>query len=204
MENPPPPIVETQEQPSPSASQVLKDYLALTLGAGTIIFLDTWTKHLVDQNIAVGSAWLPESMSQFLKYFRITHLHNKGTAFSMFDSADQINIIIGVLAAVVALVIIVVYPRIDPKERILRIAILLQLGGTIGNLISRIQFGYVLDFISVGNFSIFNIADSSLVVGASLMVLAVLVEEIRENRKKDHPVDQGEEIDSQMNIEEQG
>jgi len=78
------------------------------------------------------------------------------------------------------------------------------LGGTIGNLISRIQFGYVLDFISVWDFAVFNIADSSLVVGASLMVLAVLVEEIRESRKKNQPVDQGEEIDPQMNTEEQG
>jgi signal peptidase II len=102
----------------------------------------------------------------------------------MFDHADQINIIISILAAVVALVIIIIYPRIDRKERALRIAILLQLGGTIGNLISRIQFGYVLDFISVGNFAVFNIADSSLVVGASLMVLAVLIEEIQEVRTK--------------------
>ncbi len=96
----------------------------------------------------------------------------------------------------VALVIIVIYPRINPNERALRIAILLQLAGTIGNLISRIQFGYVLDFISVGNFAVFNIADSSLVVGAGLMILAVLVEEIREYRKKREAEVLVEEIDS--------
>lgn len=201
MENPTPPIVETSEQPAPSPGQVLKDYLVLIFGAGAIIFLDTWTKQLVNENIPVGSAWLPERMSQFLKYFRVTHLHNKGTAFSMFANAEQINIVISILAVVVALVIILIYPRIDQKERALRIAILLQLGGTIGNLISRIQFGYVLDFISVGNFAVFNIADSSLVIGAGLMVLAVLVEEISERREKARIEDEGDL--SQINMDDQ-
>ena len=206
MENLPPQIEETSEQaedlPAGRPGQVIRDYLTLVLGAGTIIFLDTWTKQLVNEHIPVGGAWLPDGMSRFLEYFRITHLHNRGTAFSMFDNAYQINIIISVLAALVALVIIVVYPRINPNERALRLAILLQLGGTIGNLISRIQFGYVLDFISVGNFAVFNIADSSLVVGASLMVLAVLFEELgdyREKRKVETPV---EEIEPQVNPED--
>ncbi len=103
MENLHPQIEETTEQaenlPAGRPGQVIKDYLALFLGAGTIIFLDTWTKQLVNQHIPVGGAWLPESMSRFLEFFRITHLHNRGTAFSMFDETGQINIIISILAA---------------------------------------------------------------------------------------------------------
>jgi signal peptidase II len=194
MENPNPLIIETSEQQERKTSHIFRDYFVLFLGAGVIIFLDTWTKTLVNKNIPVGGAWLPDSMSQFLKFFRVTHLHNKGTAFSMFANADQINIIISILAVVVSLVIIVIYPRIDRGERVLRLAILLQLGGTIGNLISRIQYGYVLDFISVGYFAVFNIADSSLVVGAGLMILAVLVEEISEIRKKKEEPVENEEI----------
>lgn len=184
MDNPNLPVIDRPEQARPQPADILRDYFWLFLGAGAIIFLDTWTKTWVNQNIPVGGAWLPESMSQFLQYFRITHLHNKGTAFSMFANTNQINFIITILAMIVSLVIIVIFPRIDRKERALRVAILLQLGGTIGNLISRIQYGYVLDFISVGNFAVFNIADSSLVIGAGLMILAVLAEEIREIRKK--------------------
>ncbi|MBN2044085.1 MAG: signal peptidase II [Anaerolineales bacterium] len=180
MENQIPTNPETAAPDKRKAGEVIRDYIVLFLGAGTIIFLDTWTKTLVNKYIPVGGAWLPEKMSQFLRYFRVTHLHNKGTAFSMFADTDQINIIIGILAALVSLVIIIIFPRIDQKDRALRIAILLQLGGTIGNLISRVQYGYVLDFISVGSFAVFNIADSSLVTGAALMILAVLVEEIKE------------------------
>lgn len=164
------------------STNALKDTLTLILWSGVIIVLDTWTKTLVNRQIPVGGAWLPESLTKYLMYFRITHVHNKGTAFSMFAGADQINLIVSALAVVVAVFILVIYPRIDASDRALRVAVVLQLGGTVGNLISRIQYGYVLDFISVGNFAVFNIADASLVVGASLMVLAVILEEIRERK----------------------
>ena len=164
---------------------IFTDYLILVLGAGGIIALDTWTKVLVDKNIPVGGAWLPDSLAHFLRYFRVTHIHNTGTAFSMFAGTDQINLIISALAFVVAIFIVVLFPRIDRSETALRAAIILQLGGTAGNLISRITYGYVLDFISVGRFAVFNIADASPVTGASLMVLAVLIEEIK-SRKSTH------------------
>ena len=72
---------------------------------------------------------------------------------------------------------------------------ILQLGGTVGNLISRLHYGYVLDFISIGDFAVFNIADASLVVGASLMVLAVLFEEINEKQKADEKSEAGEDTE---------
>ena len=174
---------ETVQQPDSKTQNPIRDYLVIILGAGTIVALDTWTKILVDKNIPVGGAWLPASLAHYIPYFRVTHIHNTGTAFSMFAGTAQINVIISILAIVVSAFIIVIFPRIDRSETILRAAIILQLGGTIGNLISRIHYGYVLDFISVGNFAVFNIADASLVTGASLMVLTILVEEIRDRKK---------------------
>ncbi len=103
----------------------------------------------------------------------------------MFAGTGRINLIISILAFVVSILIVVIFPRIERQERLLRAAVILQLGGTVGNLISRVQYGYVLDFISIGNFAVFNIADASLVTGASLMVLAVLLEEIREKKVKE-------------------
>lgn len=175
---------ELTDQPEPSPVSPLRDYLILLFGAGTIIALDTWTKHLVDKNIPVNGAWLPDSMAHLMEYFRVVHVHNRGSAFSMFDGVANVNTIIGILAAAVSVFIVVIFPRIERSERVLRAAIVLQLGGTIGNLISRVQYGYVVDFISIWDFAVFNIADASLVVGAGIMILAVLVEEIRERREK--------------------
>jgi len=177
------PPVETQPEAAPPRQSRLSDYLLLLVGAGTIITLDTWTKILVDRNIPVGGAWLPNSLADYIESFRITHIHNTGTAFSMFAGTGRINLVISILAFVVSVIIVVIFPRIERQERLLRAAVILQLGGTVGNLISRVQYGYVLDFISIGNFAVFNIADASLVTGASLMVLAVLLEEIRTKQK---------------------
>jgi len=194
MEQTNPPVNTEPETARPKQSR-LSDYLLLLVGAGTIIALDTWTKTLVDRNIPIGGAWLPDSLAHYLAYFRVTHFHNTGTAFSMFAGTERINLIISILAFVVSVIIVAIFPRIDRRERLLRAAVILQLGGAIGNLISRLQYGYVLDFISIGNFAVFNIADASLVTGASLMVLAVLLEEIRGKKKAEENSDVGEETD---------
>lgn len=187
--------VENQPETAGPQQGALSDYLLLLVGAGTIIALDTWTKILVDRNIPVGGAWLPDSLAHYIAYFRVTHFHNTGTAFSMFAGTERINLIISILAFVVAVVIVAIFPRIERQERLLRAAVILQLGGTVGNLISRVQYGYVLDFISIGNFAVFNIADASLVTGASLMVLAVLVEEIRDRQKTEEKAEGEEAVD---------
>ena len=181
--------INTSQEPSAQSWNPIRDYLILILFAGGIIALDTWTKVLVDNNIPVGGAWLPKDLVHYLAYFRVTHIHNTGTAFSMFAGAEKINLIVSILAFAVAAFIIIIFPRIDRSETALRAAIILQLGGTVGNLISRITYGYVLDFISIGNFAVFNIADASLVTGASLMVLAVLIEEIKERKQVPEPPD---------------
>ena len=187
--------VENQPETAGPQQGALSDYLLLLVGAGTIIARDTWTKILVDRNIPVGGAWLPDSLAHYIAYFRVTHFHNTGTAFSMFAGTERINLIISILAFVVAVIIVAIFPRIERQDRLLRAAVILQLGGTVGNLISRVQYGYVLDFISIGNFAVFNIADASLVTGASLMVLAVLVEEIRDRQKTEEKAEGEEAVD---------
>jgi signal peptidase II len=189
------PSAETQPETAQRQWHPLLDYLLLIISAGSLVTLDTWTKALVDRNIPVGGAWLPGFLAHYIGYFRITHFHNTGTAFSMFASADRINLIISILAFIVTVFIVIIFPRIDRKERLLRVAVILQLGGTVGNLISRLHYGYVLDFISIGDFAVFNIADASLVVGASLMVLAVLFEEINEKQKADEKSEAGEDTE---------
>ena len=184
-----PKLERTQEATnSNDPKAVLKDYLLLTLGSGSIIALDTWTKELVNQHLPLGKSWLPEFLSGLRPYARIVHLQNKGTAFGLFHGENQINLIITIVAVVASLFIIWIYPQIEKEERALRAALVLQLAGAVGNLISRIRYGYVLDFISVGTFPVFNIADSSITIGLVVLILGMLMQEYRD-RKKSPPVE---------------
>ena len=166
---------------------VFRDYLILLFYAGILIVLDTWTKELVETNLSLGQGWLPEKFSAFLPYFRIIHLQNKGTAFGMFQDQNQINLVISTIAVIASLFIIYIFPKIDKHERTLRIALILQLAGAVGNLISRIRYGYVLDFISVGNFPVFNIADSCITVGLVVLILGMFWQEYRDRKQAPPP-----------------
>ncbi len=110
----------------------------------------------------------------------VLHWHyaqNTGAAFSMMNSVEWFPILVAVFAGLVALAALVYSFTRKHKMHILEIISLgLVVGGAIGNLIDRIRFGYVLDFIYVKliNFAIFNIADSALVVGAILLSVYVL------------------------------
>jgi len=72
---------------------------------------------------------------------------------------------------------------VEADDWALRLAMGLQLGGAAGNLIDRLIAGKVTDFISIGNFAVFNVADSSISVGVAVLVLGVWIKE-RNDKKK--------------------
>ncbi len=146
----------------------LRDYAILLFGSGVIIALDQWTKALVRANLAIGEQWAP--WDWLLPYVRIVHWTNRGAAFGMFQSASML---FTVLAFVVAGLILYYYPRVPHHEWTLRLALLLQLGGALGNLIDRLAHGQVTDFISIGSFAVFNVADASISIGAAVLLLGV-------------------------------
>lgn len=162
---------------------ILLDYLYLFLVSGGIIALDQWTKLLVRAHIPLGTDWLPESLAWLLPYARIRHWYNTGAAFGLFQNG---NLIFTVLAIIVSGVIIYYFPRLHSREWWLRLALAMQLAGAAGNLIDRLQFQHVTDFISVGDFPIFNIADSSITVGVAIMTIGVLWKE-RQAKKQAQP-----------------
>jgi signal peptidase II len=166
----------TEHQPHTTRT-VWCDYLYLMLVSGAIIALDQWTKHLVRTHLLLGSDWLPENMAWLLPYARVRYWYNTGAAFGIFQNG---NLVFTILAFVVAVAILYYFPRVE-RDWWLRLALAMQLSGAVGNLIDRLQFQHVIDFISVGTFPIFNVADASITVGAAIMVLGVL---INEHRKK--------------------
>ncbi len=106
--------------------------------------------------------------------------HNTGAAFGIFQGGGTI---LAVLAVLVVMVILYYYPRVPNAEWVLRIALILQLGGAIGNLIDRINYGHVTDFISVGTFPVFNVADSSISVGVAVLIIGLWFQERNERKQ---------------------
>ena len=161
-------------------NQKVKDYLILFGVAGVIIALDQWTKWLVRENIEFGAQWLPEWLEWLSPYARIVHWYNSGAAFGMFQNG---NLVFTILAILVIVAIIYYYPQVEAEDWTLKLAMGLQLAGAAGNLIDRLMVGKVTDFISVGTFPVFNVADSSISVGVIVLLLGVWIKERQEKKK---------------------
>lgn len=143
--------------------------------AGVLIALDQWTKWLVRTNIMLGDSWLPESLAWLSPYARIVNWYNTGAAFGMFQNG---SVIFATLAFVVIGALIYYFPQVDKSDWTLRLAMSMQLAGASGNLIDRLLHDWkVTDFISVGTFPVFNVADASISVGTVVLLLGVYLQE---------------------------
>lgn len=160
----------------------IRAYLFLFLISGGVIALDQWTKALVRQLIPPGEAWSP--FPWLTPYARLVHWYNSGAAFGLFQNG---GLLFTILAILVSLAILYYYPRLATTSWLLRLALSLQLGGAIGNLIDRLTLGMVTDFISVGSFPVFNIADSSITIGVVLLLLYSWLEERARRRPAEAP-----------------
>ena len=154
------------------------DYFLLAVFAGLIITADQVTKALVRTNLPVQGVWSP--WPWLTPYARVVHWYNTGVAFGMFQGMNGVFI---VLAILVSLAILYYFPRVPRQDWALRLAMGMQLAGAVGNLIDRVQFGHVTDFISIGNFAVFNIADASISVGVVILILAVWIQDIKKKKE---------------------
>lgn len=160
----------------------IRDYAFLLGLAGLIVLIDQFTKELVRTHLALTEEWAP--WPWMLPYFRIVHWSNTGAAFGMFQG---FGLIFTVLAIAVVIAILYYFPRVSRQDWPMRIAMCLMLAGACGNLIDRLtQNGQVTDFISVGSFAVFNIADASITLGVVILILGVWTIERRE-KKQDAP-----------------
>ncbi|HHH83812.1 MAG TPA: signal peptidase II [Chloroflexi bacterium] len=157
----------------------IRDYLSLIGITGLIIILDQVTKWWVRQSLAIGEAWSP--FEWLMPYARILHTNNTGAAFGLFPAGSTLFAVVAVL---VTAAILYYYPKVPRNQWLLRLALGLQLAGALGNLIDRINHGTVTDFISVGTFPVFNVADSSISVGTALLIVATWIEERRLAKRK--------------------
>lgn len=162
----------------------MKAYLHKTrwlyIVAAIIVILDQFTKELVRNLIPAGGTWVP--WPWLAPYARIIHWSNTGVAFGMFQGK---SLFFAVLAAVVIIAIIYYYPNISEADKVLRFALSMELGGALGNFADRVfNAGQVTDFISVGNFAVFNVADACITVGVVILLFGVWLEDKREKAQK--------------------
>ena len=160
---------------------LIEKYSFMFVIAGAIIVFDQWTKWLVRVSLPLGATWLPDSLEWLSPYARIVHWHNTGAAFGMFQGGSMV---FTVLAFIVIGAIIYYFPQVEKSDWSLRIAMSMQLGGALGNLTDRLtNAGRVTDFLSVGTFPVFNLADASISVGTAVLLLGVYLQE-RAAKKK--------------------
>lgn len=142
--------------------------------AAAVIALDQWTKHLVVHGLTL---YTPVELLPFLN---LTLAHNTGAAFSFLSDARgwQRWLFTG-LGLLVSAAIVVWLSRLPSAARWQSCALALILGGALGNVWDRIQLGYVVDFIDahVGawHWPAFNIADSSITIGAVMLIIDAFV-----------------------------
>ena len=150
-------------------SKRLQDVAAFLLPAAVIIPLDQLTKLWVKQNIPLWGS-VPAT-----GFFRLTHIQNTGASFGIFQEYTAVLAAFSaIMAAVVLWLGLFMNRRFDfLRSRLSLIALGLMLGGILGNFIDRAFIGYVTDFLKMGAWPDYNVADASAVVGS--IILAVLI-----------------------------
>jgi len=138
-------------------------FLAL-ITVSLTVFFDRITKIFFSDILSVG-----ESFPLIRNFIHMTLVHNTGIAFGLFKNQGVVFIIIPIIAIVLLVFNIVYYRNTKELSRSYIIAFSLILGGAIGNLIDRILFGYVIDFIDLRFWPVFNVSDSAITVGAVII-----------------------------------
>ena len=116
--------------------------------------------------------------------FRFTYVENRGAAFGSFDESRWVFMI----ASTVLIIGLAIYLfKFRPQSKLACVSMSMIIGGGIGNMIDRIRLGYVIDFIDFRliDFAVFNGADSFVCVGAGILILALILDIVKESRKRD-------------------
>ena len=138
-------------------------YITIFSTALIIILIDQITKFLIRVNFELN-----DSLSLIKNVFHLTYIQNTGAGFGILKSQTSILIFISL---VVIGVIFYYFDRIKEKEVLLQVLVGFVLAGTIGNLIDRLAYGFVIDFLDFQIWPIFNVADSFVTIGVIGLII---------------------------------
>jgi signal peptidase II len=158
-------------------------YVKLLIIAGSICILDQVTKVSVVATIAVY-----DTIPVIPGFFNLTHIYNPGGAFGFLArTTSELRHLFFLASSFAAMgLILLLYVKTPPKQRLLETALALILGGAFGNAIDRIRIGKVIDFLDVYikdlHWPAFNVADSAITIGICLFICHLLFIELAGKR----------------------
>ncbi|MCX5848249.1 MAG: signal peptidase II [Deltaproteobacteria bacterium] len=159
-----------------------KNIIIFLLGAITVIILDQITKAAI-----VAKFFLHESYAVIDGFFNLVYVMNPGAAFGFLANTSEIFRYFFFIGITSAIILLIIYYIVKSKSQNMLVLASLTLifAGAVGNLIDRIRFGAVVDFLDVyvgtAHWPAFNVADSAISLGAMLMIWGMIV-----NREKAH------------------
>ncbi len=130
-----------------------------------VLLIDRLSKNWVLKEIA----YQPKTILPFVNF---VYVENYGAVFGLFSNSNLNFALISISSIIVIIVMLIVFLKKIPI-----IPTSLIIGGAIGNIWDRYLYGYVVDFIKVGNFYVFNVADAAICIGAFLLLLNLFLEE---------------------------
>ncbi len=156
-----------------------KQNLILPVLAVSVLAVDQISKGLVTAGLQIGQSW--DRASWLAPLFSVTYVTNTGAAFGLFPGLGGFFVMV---ATIVVAAIVIYYLYLPDGQLTVRAALGLQLGGALGNLIDRLRRGFVVDFIDLNfwpmhNWPVFNLADSAIVAGVTILFVMMLWEEWR-------------------------
>ena len=128
-----------------------------------VVLLDQLTKLLIKQNLRLN-----QSIPIIKNVLHLTYVTNTGSAFGLFKSLNVFFVFFSII--VIIAIFYYLKKKIKENEKLLQFAIGLLLGGTFGNLIDRLMYGFVIDFIDFRIWPVFNVADSAVTISIMLLI----------------------------------
>ncbi len=141
------------------------EWLALCAVAVAAIIADQLTKHIVSSQLAL------DDQVRLIGPLSIHHVQNSGIAFGLFSSATGAVIVLTTFAVGWMLLF---FARSGSRHPVLPVALGLVIGGSVSNLVDRVRLGHVTDFLDFKYWPAFNLADSFIVVGVGILLLALV------------------------------
>ena len=146
---------------------IYRDFILIQL-AVLVFFLDQFSKYLVREFLLLYQSFPAEG------FFRITHTFNTGSIFGIFQGQNTAFILVSFVG--VAVLLLLYHSQRFPTG-LLRLSLGLQLGGAFGNLLDRVRLGHVTDWVDVGPWPVFNVADACIVTGLVLLAWMFIMSE---------------------------
>jgi len=157
-----------------------RQWLGLSAVVAAAVLGDQVTKAIVTSRLGMD-----ESV-HVIGAFTIRRVQNSGIAFGLFSSA---TVIVTLATAFAVGWMLIFFARSGARHPVLPAALGLLIGGSVSNLVDRIRLGHVTDFLSFGWWPAFNLADSFIVIGVAILLVALVVADRRPKRPRRRPLD---------------